>query len=48
MPPRKRCHKCGNNNHLAIDCKLDSPKVQYPKASESKVYKPMKVLYKPN
>ena len=46
--PRKRCHKCGNKNHLAIDCKLDSPKAQSPKTSESKVYKPLKVLYKPD
>ena len=35
--PRKICHKCGNKNHLAINCKLDSPKAQSPKTSESKV-----------
>ena len=46
--PRKRCHKCGNQNHLAIDCKLNSPKAQSPKASESKVFKPLNGLYKPD
>ena len=46
--PRKRCHKCGNKNHLAIGCKLDSPKAQSPKTLEYKVYKPLKVLYKPD
>ena len=45
--PRKRCHKCGNQNHLDIDCKLNSPKAQSPKASESKNSKPLNVLYKP-
>ena len=31
--PRKRCHKCGNKNHLAIDCKLNSPKAHSHKIS---------------
>ena len=35
--PRKRCHTCGNQTHLVIDYKLNSPKAQSPKASESKV-----------
>ena len=46
--PRKRCHKCGNQNHLAIDCKLNSPKAQSPKALGSKNSKPLNVLYKPD
>ena len=46
--PRKKCHKCGNQNHLAVDCKLRSPKAQSPKASDLKDSKPLKVLVKPD
>ena len=46
--PRKKCHKCGNQNHLAVDCKLSSSKGQSPKASYLKDSKPLKVLVKPD
>ena len=48
MSQKKGAISVATRNHLAIDCKLDSPKAQSPKNSESKAYKPLKIIYKPD